>query len=112
MLSRKNRASRIDIEKDIKTGFSVSGDFLYAKVVEKGVEKLVFSIIVSKKVEKTSVGRHNIKRLISSVIEEKIKENNVLRPKIVVFIVKKTDKVGFSTKIKKDTEKVFDKIFT
>ncbi|MDD4803760.1 MAG: ribonuclease P protein component [Candidatus Pacebacteria bacterium] len=111
MISRKYRASRIDIERAIKTGFSVNGDFLYAKVLEKGVEKLGFSIIISKKVEKTSVGRHHIKRLISSIIEEKIKENSFFSNKIVVFFVKKAEKIDFSVKIRKDTEKILSKIF-
>ena len=112
MLSRKYRASRIDIEQTIKTGFSANGDFLYAKVLEKGVKTLGFSIVVSKKVEKTSVGRHRIKRIISSVIEEKVKGNKDLPLKTVVFLVKRIDnEAGFSVKIRKDTEKVLSKIF-
>lgn len=110
MLNRKYRGSRIEIENAIKTGFSVNGDFLYAKVLEKGVEKLSFSIIVSKKIEKTSVGRHYIKRMISSVIEEKIAQKDVLSNKTVVFFVKTFDKVGFSLKLKKDTEKILNKV--
>ena len=111
MLNRKYRASRIDIETTVKTGFSVSGDLLYAKVLEKGLKKTAFSIIISKKVEKTSVGRHHIKRIISSIVEEKIKENIGFSNKIVVFFVKNKDKVNFSAKIRKDTEKIFNKIF-
>ncbi|MFA6797557.1 MAG: ribonuclease P protein component [Candidatus Paceibacterota bacterium] len=110
MISRKYRASRIDIERAIKTGFSINGDFLYAKVLEKGIERLGFSIVISKKVEKTSVGRHRIKRLISSVIEEKLKESKVFPNKIVVFFVKRLDKLGFCLKIKEDTKKIINKI--
>ncbi|MFA5935206.1 MAG: ribonuclease P protein component, partial [Candidatus Paceibacterota bacterium] len=106
MLSRKNRASRIDIERAVKTGFSVSGDFLYAKVLEKDVKTLCFSVIVSKKIEKTSVGRHHIKRIISSVIEERIKEKEIFSSKIVVFFVKNIDKVDPFTKIRKDADKI------
>ena len=111
MLNRRYRSSRIDIEKTIKTGFSVNGDFLYAKVLEKGVEKLSFSVIVSKKIEKTSVGRHHIKRIISSVIEDKIKENMDISPKIVIFFVKSFDKTNYFLKIKKDTNTILNKIF-
>lgn len=111
MISRKYRASRIDIERAIKTGFSVNGDFVYAKILEKGVERPSFSIVVSKKIEKTSVGRHHIKRLISSVIEEKLKESKVFPNKMVIFFVKRTEKIAFSVKIRKDIEKILNKIF-
>lgn len=111
MLSRKYRASRIDIETAVKTGFSVSGDLLYAKVLEKGVKKPAFSIVISKKIEKTSVGRHRIKRIVSSVIEEKVRENTKIPFKIVVFFVKGLDKTGFVVKIRKDVNNILDKIF-
>ena len=58
MLKSKYRATRLNIEDTIKNGIMISENFLYAKVSRKDSENAGFAIVVSKKIEKTSVGRH------------------------------------------------------
>lgn len=94
MLNRKYRASRSDIEETIKTGISIHANFLYAKISKKEVEKVGFAIIISKKNEKTSVGRHLIKRKISSFIEKNLSKINQNFKKTTIFFIKKNRKAN------------------
>ena len=116
MIPRKYRATRIDIENTIKTGINLDSPILYAKVRAcppkegKDPENTGFAIVISKKVEKTSVGRHLIKRRISDVIEKNL---NKIKPdfkKTVVIFAKKTDKIPSYAEIKKDLESILIKI--
>jgi ribonuclease P protein component len=106
MLNRKFRASRTEIEEVIKTGVNMFGNFINAKISRKNTEKLGFSIVVPKKVEKTSVGRHRIKRKISSYIEQNIKQVPNDTKKVVVFLVKKVEKSLDYEDIRKNIEKI------
>ena len=91
MLSRKFRATRKDIEDTIKTGITISKESVYAKISRHETERAGFAIVVSKKNSKTSVGRHMIKRKISSFIEENLKNINPNFKKTIVFFFKKTE---------------------
>ena len=102
MLNRKYRATRLDIEETIKTGTSILGDFLYTKMSRKDGEKFGFAIVVSKKNEKTSVGRHLIKRRISSYIEKNLSRINPKFKKTIVFLIKKTKEPLDYKKVEKD----------
>jgi ribonuclease P protein component len=93
MLSHKNRATRPNIEETIKTGPTIFGNFLYAKISRKDHEKAGFAIVISKKNEKTSVGRHLIKRRISSCIEKSLSKTNTEFKKTAVFFLKKDKKL-------------------
>jgi ribonuclease P protein component len=110
MLSRKYRATRPNIEDTIKTGTSIFGKFLYAKISRKEAEKVGFAIVISKKNEKTSVGRHLIKRKISSYIEENLSKINPNFKKTVVFFIKKTNEPIDYKEVKKDVDFVLEKI--
>jgi len=110
MLCRKYRATRADIEETIKTGISIFGKFLYAKISRKEIEKPSFAIVISKKKEKTSVGRHLIKRKISSYIEENLSKINPNFKKTVVFFIKKTTESLDYNEVKKDVEFVLEKL--
>ena|ERR1035437_1795280 len=110
MLSRKYRATRPNIEDTIKTGASVFGKFLYAKISRKESEKVGFAIVISKKNEKTSVGRHFIKRKISSYIEVNLPKINKEFKKTVVFFIKKTKEPIDYKEAKKDVEFVFEQV--
>ncbi len=110
MLNRKYRATRINIEETSKTGISVFGKFLYAKISRKDTEKPGFAIVVSKKIEKTSVGRHLIKRKISSYIEKNLYKINPNFKKTIVFFIKKIEKPLIYKEVEKDVEFVFKKI--
>ena len=110
MLSRKYRATRKDIEDAIKSGIMISGDFLYAKVSRINTEKPSFAIVISKKIEKTSVGRHHIKRIISAAIESNLPKMNSDFKKTVVFFPKKSEKPVSYDLIKKNVEEILKKI--
>jgi len=107
MLSRKYRATRTEIERVIKSGITISGDFFYAKVSKDEKEKPGFAIIISKKIEKTSSGRHLLKRKISSVIEKKILKAKA--KKIAVFFPKKIERKISYKKIDRDVSFILER---
>jgi len=109
MLPRKYRASRISIEDVIKNGTIVSADFIYAKISRGVTKNTNFAVVVPKKTEKTSVGRHLIKRRVNSVIENYI-ENLPDLGKTIVFFVKKTEKQPSFKDIKSEIYLIFQKI--
>lgn len=88
MLSRKYRITKEYVEKVIKFGKGPNFDVFYVRKMSNNLENRRFSVIVSKKIEKTSVGRHLIKRRIWSIIE-KIDENELSKNEDVVIFVKK-----------------------
>ncbi len=108
MLSRKYRATRPEVEQVIKTGTTVSGNLFYAKISREAKEMPKFAIVISKKIEKTSAGRHLLKRRISSVIEKKI--SDIKTKKIAIFFPKKINERINYKKIKKDISSIIDKI--
>lgn len=110
MISRKYRPTRKVIEQAIKTGMNIPGLFLYAKVSKHSEEKPGFAIVISKKIEKTSVGRHLIKRRISAVLEDNILRINPDFKKTAVFFPKKADKPLTYSMIKKDVEEILKRI--
>lgn len=110
MIKWKYRATRSNIDETMKTGTSVSGRFLYAKISKNEAKDMGFAIVISKKIEKTSVGRHLVKRKISSYIEENLPKINPFFKKTVVFIVKKIDSPIDYTEVKKDVEFILEKV--
>jgi len=109
MLNRRYRATRPNIEMTIKNGISLFGKFLYAKISRKESEKAGFAIVVSKKNEKTSVGRHLIKRKISGYIEKNLYKINPEFKKTIVFFIKKTDKPIDYEEAEKDVNFVLER---
>ncbi len=110
MLSRKYRANKDDIEETVKYGLNIQGDFLYAKVSRGKKDINTFAIIISKKTEKTSVGRHLIKRRISSVLEDIIKDSSKDYLKTIVFFYKKSKKVPETSLFYDDLSDILSKI--
>jgi len=110
MLNQKYRATRPNIEETIKTGTSIVGKVLNTKISKDEGEKPGFAIVISKKIEKTSVGRHQIKRKISAYLEENLSN---LKPQfkktIVIFLKKKIGPLDY-TEVKKDVEFVLKKV--
>lgn len=111
MLSRRYRASKNDIEKAIKMGFTENSDILYAKISKNEADKLSFAIIVSKKVEKTSVGRHLIKRRISAAIESMIPKIKPDFKRTVVFFAKGQGKIPKYSEIVIGVEAIMSKFY-
>jgi len=110
MLSHKYRATRVNIEETSKTGVSIFGKYLYAKVSKKETDKAGFAIVVSKKIEKTSVGRHQIKRKISSYIEKSLPNISLDFKKTIIFFVKKIEKPLTYKDVEKDVDFVLKKV--
>lgn len=110
MLNRKYRATRTNIEEAMKIGQPVFAKFLNAKISKNEAKNANFAIIVTKKNEKTSVGRHLIKRKISAYIEEYIPKINPKFKKTVIFILKKTQEPLDYKEVKKDVEFVLKKV--
>ena len=110
MLNKKFRATKKHIKETMEKGFFLHGDNIYAKISQKDYKKTLFAIIVGKKDCKTSVGRHTIKRKISSFLESKIGFFDKIRNKTVVFILKKTTGQIDYVKIKEDIEGIFKKL--
>ena len=86
MFSRKNRIPRERLEEIIKQSKSSGSDFFNVKYIENKLDFPRFSIIVSKKVTKSSVGRHLLKRRLCSIINS---EANYFSGKDCVFFIKK-----------------------
>ncbi len=111
MLSRKNRPSREEISKIFKQAkredtknFSLL--FLFAK--ETGVETPPkISISVSKKVAKTSAGRHEIKRKISNFLREFIVEQLPSNLRGVVSIKPNNGKMPSPSVIREELAQLF-----
>lgn len=106
MLSGKFRASRRDIEETLKKGKNISGSLLFAKVSKEESEKPAFAIVVSKKNEKTSVGRHKIKRKISSFLEKELLKTKPKR--IILFFLKNSDGTIDYEKVEKDIRYILE----
>ncbi len=108
MLSRNFRLNKAEIEETIKKGSSINGFFVYIKVLSiLNRRNNGFSIVVSKKSEKTSVGRHRIKRIISSIIEENNLIKKTFKNNSFVFIFKQKEKDTFSeVGLRNDVEKI------
>lgn len=109
MIPLKYRASKKNIEETIKTGISVYGDFLYAKISKINREKPDFAVVVTKKTEKTSVGRHLTKRRIRSVLEENLTKIKKDFNKTIVVFAKKTEKPLTYEALKDDLEGILKK---
>ena len=109
MVNRKYRATRTGIESTIKSGSTVFGTVMYAKLSRNHGHNPSFAIVVSKKVEKTSVGRHRLKRKISSTLEEAIPEMKADFKKTIVFFVKDAKNLHFYAQAEKDMKEILIK---
>ena len=89
MLPKKYRLSKkIDIERVKKGGTSISNDLLTFIVEDVDTKSFSrFCIIVSTKISKKAVVRNKIKRMVSTIIENRLEE--IKDGKNIVIIVKK-----------------------
>jgi ribonuclease P protein component len=112
MLARKFRLSRLEIEECIKKGVSLNGLYFYIKASSFSDRKNNgFSIIISKKVEKTSVGRHRIKRIVSFIIEKTGLYKKETKFNGFLFILKQKENKGFYEKeLGADVENTINRI--
>ncbi len=110
MLEKKFRATRAQIEEVMKKGNTIQGNFAFAKVSYSSFESPTFTIIVSKKIEKTSVGRHLIKRRVSAGLEKNMKSMGASFNKIMIFFPRKITPVPSSEEFFTDMQNILQKV--
>ncbi len=93
MLKQEYRAKKADIEETIKSGKAISREYKEAPG---------FAFIVSKKTEKTSVGRHYIKRKTTALFEAELPKMKESFKKVMIFFPKKTENRIDFAKLKKE----------
>ena len=75
MLPIKRRLRNESFDKVMKEGVFVHSDNLYIRFIDrKDNQTSLFSFIVPIRTKKTSVGRHLIKRRVSSVVEKALQD--------------------------------------
>lgn len=97
MLPRICRIPKDKIEDVIKLGSGPNYELFYVKSRPNGLKNSRFSIIVSKKVEKTSVRRHLVKRRVWGILEKLDKDGLDKGIDSIIFIKKRTRKEDFLT---------------
>jgi ribonuclease P protein component len=107
MLAKALRAGREEVERTIRDGRTVSAGLVYAKILkrESGAH---FAVIVSKKVAKTSVARHALKRKISAVLEKRATALKKFSG-IMVFFANKSPKQATFKELAAAVEEVLTK---
>ncbi len=103
MLPINRRLKKASFEEIMKDGLFLHGDSFYARILAPTSLKLrgaslipsKFAFVVPVKVKKTSVGRHLIKRRMSTVVEKLL---ITLKPafSMVIFAKKDVSKLPFS----------------
>jgi ribonuclease P protein component len=93
MFSKEKRIPREVIESIFKQKNTVFSDFLMIKILDSGQKITRFAVIVTKKVEKSAVKRHFLKRRYLNILKKLEKEMTFKKIDILVFVSKKnTDK--------------------
>lgn len=95
MFSKKNRIPREKLEEIIKQSKSLGGDFFNLKITENEVTLPRFAVVVSKKVTKSSVNRHLLKRRFLSIIRAFF--NDFKQNDYVFFLKKESATQDFKT---------------
>ena len=94
MLPTKNRLKKEDFSTILKKGRFLHGQNLYIKYLKsENIDDISrFSIVVPAKVQKTSVGRHLVKRRVSAAVEKLLKSS---KPQyLCAFFVKTKEENG------------------
>lgn len=90
MLSKKKRISRKEFTEAYASLKNLRGSFFYIKANYSTQEELKVSVVVSKKVCKTSVLRHKVKRQVYSVFQ-KLEKDKKIKGFFIVFIQQKPE---------------------
>jgi len=83
MLPKSQRLTRLDIEDLLKKGKRFPSPFF--QIVYRKAEKPSVAVVIAKKVEKSSVGRHQLKRKFMILLEK-----TGLVEAVVVYILQKS----------------------
>ncbi len=105
------KINRLKAKKDINLvltkGKTQKGKFLIFKFLETNFNQSRFAFIISKKISKKAVVRNKIKRRISEIVRERVK--NLLKKIDGVFIaLPGIEKESFQS-IKEEIEKIFQR---
>lgn len=110
MLPKKQKIKlNKDFDKVFKIGRSIYGQFLGVKAVGNNLNHSRFGVIISKKIEKSAVKRHFLKRYIYRAIKKNM--NQVSFCSDCVIIALSDLKKASSLEIDKDLQNIFYKIF-
>jgi ribonuclease P protein component len=105
------KINRLKAKKDVNLvlakGRTQKGKLLVFKFLETNLDRSRFAFIVSKKISKKAVVRNKIKRRISEIVRERIK-NLSKRVDGVFIALPGIEKESFQT-IKEEIEKIFQK---
>lgn len=101
MLPAKRRVKKESFTEIMKEGVFVSGQNLYLRFkVKNGSTPSLFAFVVPNKVEKTSVGRHLLKRRLSGVVEKLLID--VKSGTSIIFMVKNNFSLLSSIELEKE----------
>lgn len=92
----------------LKKGKTKKSEFLTLKFLESPSKESRFGFLVSQKVSKKAVIRNKVKRRLSEIVRQKLKE--IKKPIDGVFIAKPGIEKEKFQKIKEEIEKIFQKI--
>jgi len=99
---------RGDIEKVLRRGKTVHGDYLTIKVAQNNREALRFTVVVSLKVSKKAIERNKVRRRVREIMRTEITPS-VTKPADVAILLKKSSLDASYEELKKTLVKAFQK---
>ncbi|PIR41945.1 MAG: ribonuclease P protein component [Candidatus Yanofskybacteria bacterium CG10_big_fil_rev_8_21_14_0_10_37_15] len=111
-LNKKNRLKKKrDFEKVFKKGKVVKDDLFFAKFLKNETGFFRFAFVVSSKVSRKAVVRNKIRRILSEIFMENLKEKEKEIDSLDVAIVVNKKIIGATREdIEKNAKRIFDKI--
>lgn len=99
--ARNRLRHETEVKEVLMRGSSRSGKFVRAKIAKNAEGRTLVTVVVSKKTEKTAVGRNRIKRRVREVLREAITKK-VISGKSVVILVNPAAKLAKFQEIRED----------
>lgn len=99
--ARNRLRHETEVKEVLMKGSSRSGKFVRAKIAKNVEGRTLVTVVVSKKTEKTAVGRNRIKRRVREVLREAITKK-VISGKSVVILVNPAAKLAKFQEIRED----------
>lgn len=94
-----------EVKEVLMKGVSRSGAFVRAKIAKNDEGRTLVTVVVSKKTEKTAVGRNRLKRRVREVLREVITGGGI-RGKSVVILVNPSARTAKFQEIREDVKRV------
>ncbi|MEK7648129.1 MAG: ribonuclease P protein component [Patescibacteria group bacterium] len=99
--ARNRLRHETEVKEVLMKGSSRSGKFVRAKIAKNAEGRTLVTVVVSKKTEKTAVGRNRIKRRVREVLREAITKK-AISGKSVVILVNPAAKLAKFQEIRED----------